>query len=148
MRIALSVFVFLILPAAALGQQAWSTFEASPQQRSGRSPFFVGPSYRSSPDRLRLLRPMMSLSAQSSVVGGNTWYGVPSTVTPNSTQPLRHSAFFHNPYYPNVSLTPSTDMRPDEYVIPPVTQTPLHDPFFEERVYDTYDDDPYDVWGW
>jgi hypothetical protein len=147
MKRALSVFVFLLLPAAAFGQQAWSTFDASPQ-RSGRSPFFVGPSYRTSQDAFRpAVQPMTGLSARSSV-GGNAWGGVSSNVTPNITGVWRPSTFSHNPYYPNVSLTPTTDMRPDEYVIPPVTQTPLHDPYFEERVYDPYVDDPYDVWGW
>ena len=50
-------------------------------------------------------------------------------------------------YYPSLHFSPPTDIRPQEYVIPPVTRTPLHDPFFEERVSSPYDDVPTSIGG-
>jgi hypothetical protein len=61
--------------------------------------------------------------------------------------PKSPAEFFRNPYYPNLNFSPPTDIRPQEYVIPPVPRTPLHDPYFEERVYEDFED-AYDYWGW
>jgi hypothetical protein len=55
--------------------------------------------------------------------------------------------YSHNPYYPGVSHTAPAEMPRLEDALQPLTRTPLHDPYFDERVLDI-DDDPYEFWGW
>jgi hypothetical protein len=111
-----------------------------------RSTFFVGPSYRGSGDSFVVgpRSPNVYAATRSSQVGtfsrgAGTWDhpGVPQSP----------AEFFRNPYYPNLNFSAPTDIRPQEYVIPPVPRTPLHDPYFEERVYEDFED-AYDYWGW
>jgi hypothetical protein len=113
----------------------------------GSPQFFVGPSYRSAGDNFYVAPRSANVysATRSSQVGNAFAKNVPTWV--NSESPHPHATYFRNPYYPSLSFTPQIDMRPQEYVIPPVTRTPLHDPYFEER--DFSDDwDPYQYWGW
>jgi hypothetical protein len=144
MRVAACVLCLFLLPAVAGGQSSILTGPAV--SANPRPTFFVGPSYRSTTANTYVARrPTWDVPAQGTSAGTH-WSNDQRPIVPAPASPPGRYSYL--PYYPSYSFAPPVDMRPQEYVIPPVTRTPLHDPFFEERVYDTYDDDPYDVWGW
>jgi len=76
-------------------------------------------------------------------IGGNVWGNRPDWGRTGS--PRRPAGYFYYPNYPSFRYSNPPDIRPQEYVLPPVTRTPYHDPYFEERAW--YDED-YDYWGW
>jgi hypothetical protein len=143
-----AAFLFCLITLADVASAQQTVFRPTPPAEPySRPSIFVGPSYRntgktfySGPDAVDAFR--MTRSSQvgnvvprrsmAPVTTGNTWH---------------HATYFRNPYYPSLNFAAPTDIRPQEYVIPPVTRTPLHDPYFEERVYEEFDD-AYEYWGW
>ena len=145
MRVAAFVLWLFVLRGVATAQIGPA---AEPATTSYNRPsFFVGPSYRSTGDNFYVApRPANAFSITRSSQAGNEFSSGARTWV-NSSAPRSHATYFRNPYYPSLSFTPPVDIRPQEYVIPPVTQTPLHDPYFEERVFEEFDD-AYEYWGW
>jgi hypothetical protein len=145
MRIAACALCLFFLPAVADGQRSLLTDPAV--STYPRSTFFVGPSFRNTTATTHVVqRPMTRQVPMQGTSAGTYWVNDQRPVVTASPNPP--GRYFYLPHYPSLSFVPPADVRPQEYVIPPVTQTPLHDPYFEERVYDPYEDDPYDVWGW
>jgi hypothetical protein len=115
---------------------------------SDRAPIFVGPSYRNTGGAAYFSIPLnTTATVRIPQAGSAYWSDSLQPPSPSTGSPRLHATYFHNPYYPSLNFTPSVDIRPQEYVIPPVTRTPLHDPYFEERVYEDFEDE-YEYWGW
>jgi hypothetical protein len=143
MRIAAFLSYLFLLPAVAGAQVGVVPGPAAnPYQRPS---FFVGPSYRNTSESFYAV-PRSTHSPMRDPRLGLTFSGSPMLATGAAT-PQNHATYFRNPYYPSLNFTAPTDIRPPQYVIPPVTRTPLHDPYFEERVYEEFDD-AYETWGW
>jgi hypothetical protein len=144
MRRALSILCVVCLPGVAVAQVGQMSGTAA--NSYSRPSIFVGPSYRGTGDNFYIGPRSANLYTPTS--GSLTRNVVPSrSAAPMNTGTWHHAGYSRNPYYPSLSFTPPTDIRPQEYVIPPVTRTPLHDPYFDERVYETFDD-AYEYWGW
>jgi hypothetical protein len=69
----------------------------------------------------------------------STWAGAP--------QPPRVAVYSQNPYYPSLGYPGKPEILRVEAVLQPVPHTPLHDPYFDERVFEEFED-AYEYWGW
>ena len=62
----------------------------------------------------------------------------------------RPAQYFYYPNYPSLIYPNPQDVRPPQYVLPPMSRTPYHDPFYDERFWDDIEQgrDVDDYWGW
>jgi hypothetical protein len=85
----------------------------------------------------------------NNIYTGNIWYGRP---IPRVSPPVHRAAavYFYSPQYPGLSYESPQLVSPEPSILSAPLVTPHHDPFFEERIWETIEagGDISDYWGW